>query len=218
MESSFIVANLKSFLTLDNANEWLNTFKNSFKNNKNLKIIICPPFTLLSFFKKFIDENNLEVSLGAQDISPFGQGPYTGEINGIQIKDFADYVLIGHSERRINFKEDEQLLTQKTEQALANGLKPIFLVQDSQAKIPNRVNIVVYEPIFAIGSGSPDSPKNANSIAIELKKRGAFDVLYGGSVNSANVKDYTSESDLEGVVVGGASLEAEEFSKIIQNA
>ena len=221
MEKLYIVANFKSFKTESEANNWLEGFKKINELNisaQNKEVIICPPFTLLSLFKKFFETNNIVAKIGAQNISPFDEGAYTGEINAKQIKEFAEFVLIGHSERRNNFSETDEALFKKTELALKYGLAPIFLVQSSSTKIPENINLVAYEPVFAIGSGTPDTPENANKVSIEIKKETDKKILYGGSVNSANIKSFTLESGIDGALVGGASLEAEEFIKIIQNA
>jgi triosephosphate isomerase len=157
--------------------------------------------------------------LGAQNVSPFDEGAYTGEVNAKQIKDFVQYVLIGHSERRQNFNETEDMLIKKVDMTLKYGLNPIFLVQNQEDVIPQGVQIVAYDPSFAIGSGTPDTPENADAIAAVIKsKNNNAQVLYGGSVTSENVKSFTAKTNLDGVIVGGASLEAEEFIKIIKNA
>ena len=135
-----------------------------------------------------------------------------------QIKDFADYVLIGHSERRTNFSEYQDLLGKKVEISLKYGLKPVFLVQTKDDEIPQGVSIVAYEPVFAIGSNTPDTPENADAIAAYIKTKNNCQVLYGGSVTPENVKKFTAKTSLEGVVVGGASLDALELLRIIQNA
>ncbi|OGH10827.1 MAG: hypothetical protein A3B38_03965 [Candidatus Levybacteria bacterium RIFCSPLOWO2_01_FULL_36_13] len=213
----YIVANFKSYKTQVDAENWLEKFK-SLKIEEDKKVIVCPPFTLLPLFKSFIKENSLQLLLGSQNISPFDEGPYTGEENAKQIKEFADYVLIGHSERRVNFKEDDNVLDKKCEVALKNGLVPIFLVQSEKDNIPKGVEIIAYEPVFAIGSGIPDTPDNASAIASVIKKKGDYRVLYGGSVNSENVKEFSRVDNISGVLVGGASLEADEFIKVIKNA
>jgi triosephosphate isomerase len=92
-------------------------------------------------------------------------------------------------------------------------------VQNQEDVIPQGVQIVAYDPSFAIGSGTPDTPENADAIAAVIKsKNNNAQVLYGGSVTSENVKSFTAKTNLDGVIVGGASLEAEEFIKIIKNA
>jgi len=222
MNKVFIVANLKSYETEIEAKNWLEIFLRNFKNsNKDLSqkvIIICPPFTLLELFKEFFLTNEVNVFLGAQDISPFDEGAYTGEINAKQIKEFAEFVLIGHSERRNNFNETDDALSKKVEISLRYRLKPIYLVQSNSNQIPQGVEIIAYEPVFAIGSGTPDTPENANKEAALIRERGNYQVFYGGSVTSENVAGFTKMENIKGVLVGGASLNAEEFIKIIQNA
>lgn len=221
MNKLFIVANLKSNKNEAEAKNWLESFKKLNENPQfflQKEIIVCPSFTLLSLFSYFFKENNLPVKIGAQNVSPFSEGAYTGEVNARQIKDFGDYVLIGHSERRNNFNEEDELLSKKVELSLRAGLKPIFLVQGNETLIPQGVEIIAYEPVFAIGSGNPDTPENANSVANFIKTKGNYQVLYGGSVTPQNIKSFTEKESLNGVLVGGASLDPDEFIKIIQNA
>jgi triosephosphate isomerase len=190
--------------------------KDEIDNLGEKEIIICPPFTLLlSFSSAFL---GTRIQIGAQNISPFDEGAYTGEINGKQIKDFAKYVLIGHSERRNNFSENDDMLTKKIQLALKYSLIPIFLVQGIDTLILSGVRMIAYEPTFAIGSGNPDTPENADSVAAEISKDNQFKILYGGSVTPENVNSFTSKQNLNGVLVGGASLDPEEFIKIIKNA
>ncbi len=222
MKKLLIVANLKSYKTEDEAKEWLKVFekiKDSDEDLSGKEIVICPSFTLLSLFHSCILDNNLPVKVGAQNVSPFDEGAYTGEVNAKQIKDFTELVLVGHSERRKNFNETDTELIKKVELSLEYGLKPVFLVQGSDNLIPQGIEIIAYEPIFAIGTGTPDTPENANQIASAIKsKNNTYQILYGGSVTSENVKSFTSMPNINGVLVGGASLDAEEFIKIIQNA
>lgn len=219
MDSLFIVANLKSNKTYNEAKSWLDTFGSIDKNIlEEKKVIICPSFTLLELFKSFLSQNLTSVSLGGQSVSSLEGGAYTGEVSAKQIKDFADYVIIGHSEQRKLLNESDEVLAQKVNLSIKYGLTPIFCVQDKDTFIPQGVSIVAYEPVFAIGTGNPDTPENANEVATQIKTKGSFKVLYGGSVNSANIKNFTSQSNIDGVLVGGASLEAEEFIKVIENA
>jgi triosephosphate isomerase len=221
MNKCLIVANLKSYKNENEAKNWLEEFGKIKELNLDLtqkEIIICPSFTQLFSFFSYFSSNNINIKLGAQNISPFDEGAYTGEVNAKQIKDFAQYVLIGHSERRTNFNELEDMLTKKVDMALKYGLNPIFLIQNQQDLIPQGVQIVAYDPTAAIGTGKPDTPENADAIAAIIKSKNNVQVLYGGSVTSGNVKSFTAKTNLDGVIVGGASLEAEEFLKIIKNA
>jgi triosephosphate isomerase len=134
------------------------------------------------------------------------------------MKDLVDYTLIGHSERRKNFLETDEILFKKVEMAKSAGLKVIYCVPDAMTKIPENVEIVAYEPITAIGSGNPDTPENASTVARAIKNQGILAVLYGGSVTSENVHHFTKEDAIDGVLVGGASLKPVEFSSIIASA
>jgi triosephosphate isomerase len=221
MGKCLIVANLKSYQTENEAKNWLESFRKIKELTLDLsqkEVVICPSFTQLFSFSSYFSFHNIRVKLGAQNISPYDEGAYTGEVNAKQIKDFAQYVLIGHSERRQNFNESEDMLTKKITMALKYGLNPIFLFQNREDVILQGVQIVAYEPVAAIGTGNPDTSENADAVAAVIKSKNSVQVLYGGSVTSENVKSFTAKTNLDGVVVGGASLEAEEFLKIIQNA
>jgi len=222
MGKVLIVANLKSYKNEIEAKNWLDSFKKIKELNLDLsqkEIIICPSFTQLFSFFSYFSSNNINVKLGAQNVSPFDEGAFTGEVNAKQIKDFAQYVLIGHSERRINFGETEDMILKKVDSSLKYGLKPIVLVQGQENIIPEQVKTIAYEPTSAIGTGNPDTPENADAMAAIIKsKTKDIQILYGGSVTSINVKSFTAKTNIDGVLVGGASLDAEELLKIIQNA
>ncbi len=221
MDKVFIVANLKSYKNQQEAQEWLYSLRtnNSKIDFTKKEVIICPPFQLLADFSSFIKTNNLPFKLGAQNVSPFPEGAYTGEINAKQLKDYCEYVIIGHSERRQYFKEDDEMLKTKVQQSWSKGVIPIFCVQNENNPIPDEVSIVAYEPVFAIGSGTPDTPENAEMVARSIKeKKENIKVLYGGSIDSLNVKNFTSSSNLGGVLVGSASLDPLEFIRISENA
>lgn len=221
MKKVFIVANLKSYKNENEAKNWLEEFKNISSIAEDLRvkeIIICPSFTLLSMFNLFVSSSKLPVKIGAQNVSQFDEGAYTGEINAKQIKDFAEYVIIGHSERRTNFNESDDVLFKKVNLAINYQLSPIFCIQSKDNIIPKEINMVAYEPVFAIGTGIPDTPENADSVASFLRSKKNYLVLYGGSVTAENVRSFTSKENLNGVLVGGASLEAKEFIEIIKNA
>ncbi len=220
MKPLLIVANLKSNFTNSEAKKWLegiSSVSSKISNIPNKKIIICPSFTLLQTFKKFIDEHKLQVYLGAQNISRLPAGPYTGEVNGSQIKDFADYVIVGHSERRA-FGEDESVVEEKIKMSVDYNLNPILCVQNINNKIPKEVSVVAYEPVFAIGTGNPDTPENAENISKEIKDNNKTSVLYGGSVAPDNVRKFTDKEHIDGVLVGNASLDPFEFFKVVENA
>ena len=215
MKKIFIVANWKSNKRVSDINAYAGIHE---ENNASKEIIICPPFTLLSSLKTLIDEKKLSYKLGAQNISPFKAGAYTGEINGEQIKEFADYVIIGHSERRINFSESDDLLKKKVQQALASGLTPVYCIQDENTFVPQGVSLVAYEPVSAIGTGNPDTPKNAEKVAqaIMSKNQSITTVLYGGSVTPENIASFVQQEHISGALIGGASLDPDKFAKLIK--
>ncbi|OGH09734.1 MAG: hypothetical protein A2152_03940 [Candidatus Levybacteria bacterium RBG_16_35_6] len=221
MKKLLIVANWKSNKTHKEAKKWLTeflNFKQQITNLENKEIIVCPSYTLLAFLKLFTSENNLAIKIGSQDLSSFSTGAHTGEVNSEQIKEFADFTIIGHSERR-RMGEGDEALKQKVEKAKESGLEIIYCVSDLNQVIPGGIEIVAYEPIFAIGSGNPDTPENAQKTAEMIKgKTGVKFVLYGGSVTSKNVDEFTKMEGIDGVLVGGASLDPVEFSKLILNS
>src|SRR3989344_4485374 len=211
MKKLFIVANWKSNKTTFEAIQWLKKFTVASSQLTDKEIIICASFTLLPDMKKTITELKLPIKLGAQDVSPYDEGAYTGGVNGKQIKEFADYVLIGHIERREKFGEDDGVLEKKVTMAIKYDITPIFCIQKENSFIPATVKIVAYDPAFAIGTGKPDTAENANKIAHQVKTNGIDFVIYGGSVTSENVNNYTQASHLDGVLPGKASLDPAEF-------
>lgn len=222
MEKRFIVANWKSNKTMSEATEWLTHLSSKIYNlvkSNHKEIILCPPYTLLPIVRSFIIDHRLPINLGAQDVSSFTEGQYTGEVNAKQVKEFAEYVIIGHSERREYFHEDAVVLEKKVVMAKENRLTTIFCIQGEDVSIPKGIDIVAYEPTAAIGTGKPDTPESANSVALATKKRrGVLHVLYGGSVTPDNVSSFTCMPEISGVLVGGASLDPSEFLAIVANA
>ena len=220
MKQLLIVGNWKSNKTEDELFEWINSFsQNDSSQFLDKKVVICPPFTLLSKLKTLITENKLSLEIAGQDISEFEGGPFTGEISAKQVKEFGNYTIVGHSERRKNFNETEEILKKKTEIAIKYALTPIFCVESENNQIPQGVEIVAYEPVLAIGTGKPDTPENANEVARLIKGKSQVKVvLYGGSVTSKNIKSFTEMQYLDGVLVGGNSLDPTEFSTIVKLA
>ncbi|HSW96260.1 MAG TPA: triose-phosphate isomerase family protein [Candidatus Saccharimonadales bacterium] len=227
MKKLFIIGNWKSYKTSVETKEWFEEFsKNSVAMNiENKEAILCVPFTVLSLAKSLVDQYNLPLELGAQDLSPFDEGKYTGEVTGEQIAEFAKYVIIGHSERRQYFLENEEMVNKKIEMAFQYGLTPVICISEIgqvdsfKPIIEGRSAIIAYEPLFAIGSGKPDSPENAEKTSAEIQeKMENISIIYGGSVTSQNVHSFTAMQTIAGVLPGGASLNAAEFTTIIANA
>jgi triosephosphate isomerase (TIM) len=215
-----IVANWKSNKTQAEAIDWLSAMsKLKDLDLSNKEIVVCPSFIHLSPMKSYIEDQALPIKLGAQNISSFDEGAYTGEVNGKQIRELADYVLIGHSERRRYVAETEEMLMEKVKMAKQWNLKVIFCADNQNSLIPDGASIVTYEPPNAISPAPADTPENAEKAAKIFKAKAPFEaILYGGSVVSANVSLFLKMSNIDGVLVGKASLDPKEFYEIIQNA
>ena len=213
-----IVANWKcNPTTLEGAKLLFNSVKRGIQNIRNLEVVICPPFPYLS-----IINNQLSIiKLGAQDCFWEERGAYTGEISPKMLKDLGvEYVIIGHSERRKYQQEKDLMIYKKIEAALKRGLKPILCIDKiSQLKKDLEDVIIAYEPLFAIGTGKPCSIDKAKKMRIAIKKKLNKNILilYGGSINSQNARDYVKKAGFQGLLVGGASLNAQEFIKIVKN-
>lgn len=215
-----IAGNWKSNKTTADALRWLQDFKDHAGPIPSyITVILCVPFTLLYTVKEKIKEYSLPVVLGAQNVSPFPEGAETGEESARMVRDLADWVIIGHSERRKNFGETDELLAKKVVQAKEAGLKIIYCVPDDHTPIPKDVDVAAYEPVWAIGTGESDTPENANSVITHIKAKSQVPtVLYGGSVTAANIASFTGQPSIDGVLAGGASLDPEKFADLITNA
>jgi len=216
MEKKLIVANWKENKTVDEAKEWLEKFSNG------PEVVICPSYVVLPMLAYEISK--LEgIKLGAQDVSKFEEGQYTGEVSVKMLADFVEFVIVGHSERRKYFGETTEDVKLKVEQCLKHGLTPIVCVSTTQELSSfsselssGQLPIVAYEPLSAVGTGEPDTPENAQEFAEKIKSEVGWGVtvLYGGSVNAENAKSFVSQPDISGVLVGQASLDPKEFAKI----
>ena len=131
MKKTFIIANWKSNKTGSEVSSWFQRLKIKDLRLTNKEIIVCPSFTALPILKSLIINHKSSIKLGAQDISPFDEGAYTGEVNGKQIKELADYVIVGHSERREYFDEDEEVIKKKIELSLKYKIVPILCISET---------------------------------------------------------------------------------------
>lgn len=214
----WIIANWKSNKNIAEALDWVSKVGPQIPKADNLKVVVCPSFSALSEVKKAITVGNFPIMVGSQDLSPFGTGAYTGEEPALLLKDLISVSILGHSERRKNFSETDEMVVKKTEQAIQNNILPLVCVQNEETPVPQNCKLVAYEPIFAIGTGNPDTPENNNRVAGILKGKYGQDleVLCGGSVNSENIKACIDQQNIAGALIGNASLDAEEFVKICQ--
>ena len=235
MEKKLIVANWKENFTVAESQKWVESFGSQLSAlSSQLEVIICPSFVLIPFLHSQLSPLTSRLSLGAQDVSKFEEGQYTGEVSAKMLKDFVKYVIVGHSERRRYFGETDEDVSRKVEQCLKYDLTPIVCVSNleqasmsqphfakaSRGKCVKESKKIVfaYEPVFAVGTGIPDTPENAQEFAQKIKSIISQNVrvLYGGSVNLENVKSFVSQPDISGVLVGQASLDPKELARIVE--
>lgn len=214
----WIIANWKSNKTISEALNWISEVGPKVPDREDVKVVVCPIFSCISEVSKAVKVGNFNLIVGSQDLSPFGVGAYTGEEPASLIQQIIKISTIGHSERRQNFFESDEMVSKKVTQALASQIIPLVCVQGADTPIPQGVDIVAYEPVFAIGTGQPDTPENANSVAKAIKSTygNNVEVLYGGSVTAENVGSFIDMENIAGVLIGKSSLDAREFIKIIE--
>ena len=216
-----------------------------------VEIVLCPPFTALAAVSELLNSVT-NIRLGAQNMHEAPSGAYTGEISAGMLRDlYVRYVIVGHSERRQLFQEDNAVVNRKTKAALAAELRPIVCVGET---LPERESnrwkkvletqikeslagfndkdladiIVAYEPVWAIGTGKTASPAQAEEAHQHIRQllkthfsQAAAErmrIQYGGSVKPENARELLSKPDIDGALVGGASLDARGFTAIIKNA
>ncbi|MBI2594063.1 triosephosphate isomerase [Candidatus Daviesbacteria bacterium] len=214
----WIIANWKSNKTISEALEWLNQVGPKLQKRENIQVIVCPTFSCLPELKKEIQTHAYPIFLGSQDLSPFDKGAYTGEEPAELLKELVNFSIVGHSERREKFGETDEIVAEKVKQTSSSGIESIFCIQGVKTPIPADVKIAAYEPVFAIGTGTPDTPENAQKVALEINsKNPEVNVLYGGSVTSVNCASFVQQQNIKGLLIGKASLDPEEFLKIIEN-
>ena len=208
------------------------------------EFLVCPPFTLLYSVKKAL--RGAKVALGAQDAHFTAKGAHTGDISPEMLKDLGcGYVILGHSERRADHGESNELVAKKAAAAYENGLKTIICIGETEKQrdegktievctkqimgsVPENASaantVIAYEPVWAIGTGKTPTAKDVeevhaavrNVLAKKLGKATAnkMRILYGGSVKPANAKEFLSLPDVDGALIGGASLKAQDFMAI----
>ncbi len=220
----YFVANWKSNKTLAEATAYIHTLSLPVLP-PTAHVILCPPFPFLFPMIQMAGERSLPVEFGVQDISPFPYGAYTGAVTGGMIGTDV-YAIVGHSERRKYFHETNQDVANKVHTAVENDITPILCVDEPymEAQLAffgeNEFNhlIVAYEPLAAIGSGTPDTPEHAEQIAEKIQQLAQthLPVLYGGSVTAESVGSFVEMPQIAGVLVGGASLLATSWSSLVK--
>lgn len=217
MDKKIVIANWKSNKNISEVQSFIKKLSENINriDLDNKEIIIAPSFHLLEACRNSIEKYNLSVALSAQDISQFPNGAYTGAVSAAQIRDICDMTIIGHSERREYFNEDEDILLKKIREANSNGLKIVYCIQEETQKIPKDVEIVAYEPVSAIGTGFPDDPEHVEKVFGKIREGFSGKILYGGSVDVDNIRDYIHIDQCGGLLIGGASLEINSFINLL---
>ncbi len=247
MRIPFIAGNWKMFKTVQEATFYAKELRSLVKDIHDVSIAIAPPYTAIHAFAEAARNSNILVS--AQNMSWEREGAFTGEISAPMIKEAgAEYVIIGHSERRTLFGETDVTVNRKVLAALAASLVPIVCIGetleqrdrnetldvidrqmkgglDSLSGDQVSALVIAYEPVWAIGTGRNATPAQAGEVHAHIRSRlrqwfgaSAADrclVIYGGSVKPDNIKDLIAQDDVDGALVGGASLDVRAFYDII---
>ncbi|AII59374.1 MAG: triose-phosphate isomerase [Dehalococcoides mccartyi] len=246
MRQIIIAGNWKMNTTLSEACTLVQGMKDELDQISGIQKIVCPPFISLAPVKTILDGSSIQ--LGAQNLFYEEKGAYTGEISPLMLQDICPYVIIGHSERRAYFGETGQVVNRKIKAALQAGIMPIVCVgekleenengqtrqiletqlKEALAGINPSSIIIAYEPIWAIGTGKAATAAEANNTISYIRKvlgdiwgntaSQTTPILYGGSVNEKNTAELLCQPDIDGALVGGASLKAESFVSICRQA
>jgi len=243
----FIAGNWKMYKTVADAVKYVKELRGLVKDVDGVEVVIAPPFTALHAAAEAARNSN--VGITAQDLYWEREGAFTGEVSAAMVRDAgADYVIVGHSERRTLFGETDAGVNRKIAAACAAGLCPIacigetldqrerqetFDVLDRQIKhgldglTSDQIGqlVIAYEPVWAIGTGRNATPAQAAEAHGHIRARlrqwfgqeaaELCHVIYGGSVKPDNIRDLVSQPDVDGALVGGASLEVRSFVEIV---
>ncbi|MDP4284435.1 MAG: triose-phosphate isomerase [Bacteroidota bacterium] len=250
MRKQIAAANWKMNLTLQQANELLDEITNkNISLSPDQQVVFGVPFPYLLLASEKV-KSNAGYFIAAQNCYNQASGAYTGEVSAVMLSSCEiGFVIIGHSERREYFWEDNEMLAQKVDICLSNGLKPIFCcgepleireAETQNAYVETQIKeslfhlessalhnfVVAYEPIWAIGTGKTASAEQAQEMHAHIRsvfaqKYGndiaeSISILYGGSVKANNANEIFGKKDVDGGLVGGASLKADEFAEIIK--
>jgi triosephosphate isomerase len=244
----YIAANWKMNKTIEEAKAFLGAFLPKAPSDRP-EVVVCPPFLALKAAVELCAQSRVRVA--AQNMHEKSAGAFTGEVSAPMLREIGvDGVILGHSERRQHFNENDEALARKVPAALAAGLEPLLCVGeterqrdagDTHSVLSHQVQIdlaevgsaeldrvvIAYEPVWAIGTGRTATPEQAQDAVlfirnlVRAREEGAAEsirIVYGGSVNPDNAAELMAQPDIDGALVGGASLEAEDFAAIVAAA
>ena len=245
-----IAANWKMNMTPSETASFLEPFLSTFSQEVAVDIVIAPPFTSLAKAAETVTSNPA-VSLAAQNMSHEASGAFTGEVSAAMLKEVpVEYVILGHSERRSLYGEDDAVINKKVHATLAAGFEPILCIGESleerdggqletvlsaqlegslaDVSADQMANVVIaYEPVWAIGTGRTATPEQAQEtqafVRSVLEKlfgsevAAATRIQYGGSVKPGNAQELIGQPDIDGFLVGGASLDPNSFAEIVSS-
>lgn len=244
--SKLIAGNWKMNLGSKEAVTLVKKLQDKVLPKKSVEVVLCPPFLDLVPVKEMLDRQKFK--LGAQNCHYLDDGAVTGEISASMLRGVVSYVIVGHSERRVQFNEDDKLIAKKLAAVARNGLRAILCVGENlhqrQSKLSVKVVVdqltadlslltasdvddlvIAYEPIWAIGTGEFATSEQIEPVISAIHRTveelygeggvSGLQVLYGGSVKENNAAAYLNQEGIDGLLVGGASLNAEEFSAIV---
>lgn len=241
MINKFVIGNWKMHGNSTTIANLIDGIINNLPKDLACKCVVLPPFIFIPQVNELIKNSKLE--LGAQNIYPQDNGAFTGEISGTMLKEFAcKYVLVGHSERRHILNETDKLITAKFHYAKEAQLTPILcvgetlderekgltleVITEQLLSVTENANanvfencIIAYEPVWAIGTGKTATPEQAEEIHLFIRKlihNQTTPILYGGSVNENNAEALFSKPNINGGLIGGASLDHEKFLQILR--
>jgi triosephosphate isomerase (TIM) len=249
MRQKIVVANWKMYKTIAEAEDFMIRFPGEVSEVRDIEIVICPPFMSLPRLSVLMKGTSL--ILGAQNMYWQKEGAFTGEISPLMLREAGvKYVIIGHSERRKYFYENDLCIKRKIAASFAYGLNPILCVGENfeqrssnetekiireqvfsalegfnleEHQLPKMV--VAYEPVWAIGTGTPAGGDDAEAIAVYIRsllreKWGEVSdrirILYGGSVKPENITEFTGKENIDGALVGNSSLKENIFADLIK--
>lgn len=238
MRKIVIAGNWKMFKTQAESQDFLKGFLPSLQETpENREVVLCVPFTDLNILSKSL--HGSLVQLGAQNVHWEETGAYTGEISGPMLTELGvRYVIVGHSERRQYFGETDETVNLRLQAAQRYGMTPILCVGETKEQRANHQTesliitqlekglvgidqnnlVIAYEPIWAIGTGDTCEAKEANRVIGLIRSKlsnSDVPIQYGGSVKPNNIDEIMAQTEIDGVLVGGASLEAAGFARIV---